>query len=142
MLRNDVFKTKELQYLSLFAASFDESAHVATSLKEILKRATVQGNGVTILPVVYEPSTYRLHVTKGMSLQQLPKTVRNALLPEGVVDIDVVNSAPTILANVCHMHNVNCLYLDQFVSHYQEMMQELASCCTNVKTHEECPVVW
>jgi len=133
MIRNDVFKAKELRYLSLFAASYDDSAHAAPGLKGIMERASLVDGDMARLQVVYEPKTYRLQAQGGLSIQHLPKKVRNALLPDGAVDIDMVNSAPNILAQICHRHGIHCLQLDDFVRNYQERMRDLSQSTTKPK---------
>ena len=51
----------------------------------------------------------------GSALTYLKKEIRNSIMPKNVKDIDMVNSHPVILLNLCQKNNVSCNILKNYV---------------------------
>ena len=51
----------------------------------------------------------------GSCLSYLKKEIRNSIIPRNIKDIDMVNSPPTILLNICQNNGVSCNILKNYV---------------------------
>ena len=51
----------------------------------------------------------------GSCLSYLKKEIRNSIMPKNIKDIDMVNSHPVILLNLCEKNIVNCNILKNYV---------------------------
>jgi len=64
----------------------------------------------------------------GGSLQGLPSTIRGLFMRDGVgTDIDMCNAHPVILRYICKLHNINCPYLEYYISHREECLIKFES---------------
>ncbi|KAI9007408.1 hypothetical protein BC832DRAFT_539542 [Gaertneriomyces semiglobifer] len=66
----------------------------------------------------------RLFARSDLGLQGFPKSVRAFLSADFYVDVDQVNSAPTILAHLCEMYGIECKELGQYVGNRQMILQK------------------
>ena len=51
----------------------------------------------------------------GSCLSYLKKEIRNSIMPKNIKDIDMVNSQPVILLNLCQKNNISCNILKNYV---------------------------
>ena len=51
----------------------------------------------------------------GSCLSYLKKEIRNSIMPKNIKDIDMVNSHPVILLNLCQKNNISCNILKNYV---------------------------
>ena len=51
----------------------------------------------------------------GSCLSYLKKEMRNSIMPKNIKDIDMVNSHPVILLNLCQKNNISCNILKNYV---------------------------
>ena len=51
----------------------------------------------------------------GSALIYLKKEIRNSIMPKNIKDIDMVNSHPVILLNLCQKNNISCNILKNYV---------------------------
>lgn len=132
MFRYDVVKADRLHYLTVFGSSISEIGHQVEGLRTWAHRGERVGD-FTRIKVTYEQQKGRMYAV-GSSLQNMKKAVRNFLLPDNAMDIDIVNAAPTIILSLCELYNIASINLVDFVENYEARMQELAdSGCVDPK---------
>ena len=51
----------------------------------------------------------------GSALTYLKKEIRNSIMPKNIKDIDMINSHPVILLNLCHKNELSCNVLKNYV---------------------------
>ena len=51
----------------------------------------------------------------GSALTYLKKEIRNSIMPKNIKDIDMINSHPVILLNLCEKNNISCNILKNYV---------------------------
>lgn len=122
--RYDVVNRDRLLFLKTFAGSFPESrsSFVMNALKTMVDRIETTDDGNVLIPVDYEPMVWRLHSIDSVSYQKLPASVRKYLVPDNMEDLDIVNSAPTVLYEVARKHGLDLLYLRQFLIDYKDKL--------------------
>lgn len=123
MFRYDVVKAKQLNYLRVFGSS------IASLRPSIDSFRTWAASGETIgdfvrMKVTYTKQCGRMYAS-GKTLQHMPREVRNFLLPDNAVDIDMVNSAARIISALCARHGIEIYHLNDFVVNYDARMREL-----------------
>ena len=59
-----------------------------------------------------------------LSLQSLKKSIRHTIANDHYLDIDIKNCHPVILQHLCHLENLNCPFLDEYVSSRDALLQE------------------
>ena len=59
--------------------------------------------------VLKQPFCHRL------SLTHLKKEIRNSIMPKNIKDIDMINSHPVILLNLCQKNGLSCNVLKNYV---------------------------
>lgn len=129
-VRYDVVKTIRLRYLSTFSSSFAQTRSWSNYFPSYAERAEDMVNGLSKIAVTYEEDEYgRYHPAGGesfgLSLQSLSRSARNALVSDDAVDIDIVNSAPSVILSVCKMHDIPADKLEAFCQEYKRFIAEL-----------------
>ena len=82
------------------------------------------------LPVTYSPSKNdkngegRLYAGKEISLQFLPRDLRNFLIADKMVDIDIVNAEPSIWRFLCDRLNISSPYLNEYCKERERILSE------------------
>lgn len=72
----------------------------------------------------------RYYVKNKPSLQSLPSKIKNTLIDaERYVDFDIVNSAPSILLNICRIKGWKCNFLTEYCSNRDVFLKELMTKC-------------
>lgn len=66
----------------------------------------------------------RLYGSKNC-FQSIPRIIRHTLCSNYYYDIDMVNSAPTILLNLCQKYNLRCKFLLKYVNDRNTIMDEI-----------------
>ena len=51
----------------------------------------------------------------GSALTYLKREIRNSIMPKNIKDIDMINSHPVILLNLCEKNNISCNILKNYV---------------------------
>lgn len=131
-VRYDIVKTTRVRYLSKFAASFGPTKQWASAFPSYVDRSEDIDGGLSRIAITYEKSERGRYFPTtedsfGLSMQRLPRVVRNALAPDNSMDIDVVNCAPSVLLSVYKKHGIMCFYLDYFCQNYDAFMEELST---------------
>lgn len=67
----------------------------------------------------------RMHANKGLSLQIIPREIRHTIARDNYVDIDMVNSGPNILSNLCKKYGFDCDYIDDYIEDRQKHINDL-----------------
>ena len=67
----------------------------------------------------------RFFAVGGLSMQSLPREVRQTIGCSFYIDIDMVNCHPVILSFLCHQRNIPCKYLDRYISNRDELLAKL-----------------
>ena len=58
------------------------------------------------------------------SIQNLPREFKNFLTDEIMTDIDIKNSQPTILLNICKKYGISCINLEKYCNNRNEILEE------------------
>lgn len=124
--RYDTVNSRKLRYLAQFSPSMPETQPYVTALRKYAQMAKTNPDGTATIPIDYSPKHDRLFAESGVSLQHMPRDIRNFLIPDRCADIDIVNSAPTVIAQVCRKHGVQTPCLDAFLPVYKERCKELS----------------
>ncbi len=69
-------------------------------------------------------NTGRMFAVDGLSLQSLPREIRNTISEKYYIDIDTVNSAPTLLYQYCKTKNLKMKCLKKYVKKREEFINE------------------
>ena len=69
----------------------------------------------------------------GSCLSYLKKEIRNSIMPKNIKDIDMVNSHPVILLNLCQKNNVSCNILKNYVENRNLILDSLGNNRKSVK---------
>lgn len=129
--RFDIVRTDRLRYLSTFAGSIPEARVWVEAFKGYGESAIDLPNGTSRIKITYEKDKYgRFHVctedNRGLSIPRMARSLRNWIVPPESKDIDIVNSAPVVIQQLAEKHGIQAPYLDYFVKHYQEAMDNLS----------------
>jgi phage/plasmid-associated DNA primase len=107
------------------------SRNIEPLIKEQLKKYFMKYNkDLDVIKVDYYFSkkleeSGRLYAGKSLSLQNFRKDIRQALASRYYYDIDFVNSHPTLISQYCKKNNINCPYLDKYVSKREDILEEI-----------------
>lgn len=124
--RFDVVDAKKLRYVAAFAPSIEECAAHATILRKLNAKMVVNDDGVLgRIPINYELKSGRLFTSDGAGLQGLKKCVRNWLVPDGTVDLDIKNAAPSILHQLGKKHGLETPSFDSVVDVLEARCKEV-----------------
>ena len=105
-------KLDVLDHLAVYAASYPESERDAAMFRS-MKTTVDRSGGIGRWHVDHEVIGHRVF-SKRPSLLMVHHEIRNALMPDEAVDIDVVNSMPTILEQLCLRHEIDTPHLRSF----------------------------
>lgn len=84
----------------------------------------------SMIPVTYEQhgGVGRYFALESQSLGMLPRELRHTISKDYYVDIDQVNSHPTILQHICSISGIECPSLQSYNSNREELLNELECC--------------
>ena len=69
----------------------------------------------------------------GSCLTYLKKEIRNSIMPKNIKDIDMVNSHPVILLNLCQKNNISCNILKNYVENRNIILESFGDNKKSVK---------
>ena len=69
----------------------------------------------------------------GSCLSYLKKEIRNSIMPKDIKDIDMINSHPMILLNICQKNNVACNILKNYVDNREIILDSFGDNKKDVK---------
>lgn len=122
--KHDLVIKSRLEYYSLFGKSLYQGTST-DNLNRYLSKAVKKEGDFLAIPVTYEVGdSGRLCSTSGACLQYFPKDIRNWLIPDGAVDVDIVNAAPTILAQVGDKHGLDLPNLKEFADNTKAYLNQ------------------
>lgn len=109
---------------------------ISITVKQLLKSYKKNRQNGNMVQIIYEYGKSmkqickgRLYPQKGLGLQNFPHDVRNALAGKYYWDVDMVNSQPVILYNLCKKNGWKCDKLKEYVEnrseHLDNIMMEL-----------------
>lgn len=125
VIRKDIVVPRKLEYLCTWGGPLAELDGYHSRLREYAKRLTyVDGQRYGSIEVKYEEKSGRLYGQE-LCLQSMPRKVRNFIIDDRLMDIDIKNSAPTVIQQVCKLHNIDTPQLDYFNSNYNRLLQTL-----------------
>ena len=85
---------------------------------------------INAFKVVYKKSRNkigRVYPEESLGLTSLAKKVRNTLIKDKYIDIDLSNAQPKIIWNVCKSNNIDCPYIDKYNLQRDEILDEVSS---------------
>lgn len=111
---------------------------VSVEVKKLLKAYKKKRENGNQVQVVYEYGKElkklqigRLYPQKGLGLQNFPSDVRAALAGKDYHDIDMVNSQPTLLAQICEKNGWMC-------DHLKDYVENRAAYLADIMKHQNC----
>ena len=69
----------------------------------------------------------------GSCLSYLKKEIRNSIVPKNIKDIDMINSHPIILLNLCHKNELSCNVLKNYVENRDLILNSVGDNRKSVK---------
>lgn len=105
---------------------------ISVDVKTLLKAYKKKREDGSKVQVIYEYGKNfkklklgRLYPQKGLGLQNFPSDVRSALAQKYYHDIDMVNSQPTILSQLCEKNGWACDHLKDYVDNRAIYLEEI-----------------
>ncbi|KAI9017265.1 hypothetical protein BC832DRAFT_588527 [Gaertneriomyces semiglobifer] len=111
LLRNPYLDTKVKKQLKEYWKSCYTGNTNEFRVEDTYSKYSINGSG-------------RLFARSNLGLQGFPKSVRAFLSADFYVDVDQVNSAPTILAHLCETFSIECKELGQYMGNCQIILQK------------------
>jgi hypothetical protein len=130
-LRYDLVRTDILNFLGRFPELYPETEPYKNSLRLYMEAAEPgKVKCTSMIPMPYsEGDNGRLYALaddyNGISLQGMEKSLRNCLVTEYVQDVDIINSAPTVLLHLYKKEGFPMPHLESLVDNYEEHMENL-----------------
>ena len=62
----------------------------------------------------------------GICLTSIKRKVRNSIMPDNILDIDMENSHPRILLHLCKKHNIDCRNLIEYINDREHFLNEIS----------------
>ena len=66
----------------------------------------------------------RYWTSNKLGLQNMSRRIRHTLCKDTMIDIDMKNAHPTLLASYCHMNNIQCEALDNYIENRDELLAQ------------------
>lgn len=130
VLKKDLVIPDKLKYLCTWGGPIAELNGFHERLREYQNKMVYGvGQRYGSIEVEYEEKSGRMF-GKGLCLQSMPRKVRNFIIDDRLVDIDIKNSAPVIIQQVCKLHDIETPCLDHFNDNYQRLL-------TSLKVHDK-----
>ena len=63
----------------------------------------------------------------GICLTSIKRKVRNSIMPNNILDIDMENSHPRILLYLCKKHNINCENLIEYINNREYLLSKISN---------------
>lgn len=70
----------------------------------------------------------RVFPVKSLGLTCFPKKIRNTLIKDNYIDIDISNAQPTILYNICRSNDILCPILTQYINDRENILSQVMDC--------------
>jgi hypothetical protein len=125
IVKTEIFDINSMENLS----SHDGISFDVKKLLKAYKKKREDGNKVQ---VIYEYGKDlkklklgRLYPQKGLGLQNFPSDIRVSLAHKYYHDIDMVNSQPTILTQLCEKNGWECKYLSEYVQNRESYLEDI-----------------
>ena len=85
---------------------------------------------INAIKVVYKKPRHkygRVFPEKSLGLTSLSKKVRNTLIKNKYIDIDLSNAQPKIIWNICKSNNIPCPHIDKYILERDEVLNEVST---------------
>ncbi len=104
--------------------------------QKMIKKLLKQSKGQSFITVHYEKGTNahdkgRWYAKTPASMQHMPKRIRHTICQGLWVDLDFVNSHPTILLQLCQKLRMDCRYLEEYVRGRDEILIKMVQAGVN-----------
>ena len=70
----------------------------------------------------------------GICLTSIKRIVRNSIMPNNILDIDMENSHPRILLYLCKKHKIDCTNLSNYINNREDILNEISDNRKEAKT--------
>lgn len=67
----------------------------------------------------------RCYPQRSLGLASYRRKVREALAYDVYIDFDIANAQPSMLAQLCKRHNIPCPFLDFYILHREDVLQQM-----------------
>lgn len=96
-----------------------------TKLKNYCKDIIASDNKLTVKYGFTDGKDFGRLQSKTSSVQRIFTGFRGLLCMGITYDLDMVNAHPNILRNLCKLHDIECPYLEDYINHRGEWLEEL-----------------
>lgn len=128
-------------YTKLFSKENDneKKEQILTNLKKYLSR--VSDNGQIYISYDYPKKnkgkelTGRLICSKGVGLQLMKKIIKNTIIEDRYIDIDIVRCHPQLLLNLYNIHGIPSMFLTLYLNDTDKYHEEISKAC-KIKKNE------
>ena len=70
----------------------------------------------------------------GICLTSIKRKMRNSIMPDNILDIDMNNSHPRILLYLCKKHNIDCKNLIEYINNRKYFLNKISDNRKEAKT--------
>ena len=70
----------------------------------------------------------RVFPSKSLGLTCFPKKIRNTLIKDNYIDLDISNAQPSILYNICISNDIPCPILTEYINNRENILKEVIEC--------------
>ncbi len=102
----------------------NKTFHTYNKLKSYFYKASRDKGNLSTVNCIYE-NNIRLF-SKNYTLQNMQREFRDTLLNDIYMDIDIVNSGPTIVNILCKRNNIECPYLEHYINKREEVFKYIS----------------
>lgn len=96
-----------------------------TKLKNYCKDVIASDNKLTVKYGFTEGKDFGRLQSKTSSVQRIFNGFRGLLCDGITYDLDMKNAHPNILRNLCKLHEIECSYLEDYINHREEWLEEM-----------------
>lgn len=87
-------------------------------------KSKIDQNGFALVKYNRKNFIGRSNPVKGLGLFNIRREIRQTLVKDLLVDIDIVNCHPVILSQICKQNNISCNYLNEYIQNRDKIIQE------------------
>ena len=81
-----------------------------------------------------QSNDYKNRYLGGICLTSIKRKVRNSIMPDNILDIDMENSHPRILLYLCKKYNIECKNLIEFINNREYFLNKISDNRKEAKT--------
>lgn len=92
---------------------------------EAYRKIIINGNAEVIYNFTQNLNFGRVYPKDNLGLCTIRREIRHTLTKNKLIDIDIINSGPSIILNICKMNNIKCKYLERYVENRDKYLDQI-----------------